>query len=226
MTNIRRALQAAAGIPDEPPGPGYQVWTWGSGGNGIGGHDNTTNYSSPVQVGVLTNWGTTQPTVSMAFHVLAIKGDGTLWAWGQGSDGRLGLNNTTSYSSPVQVGSLTNWAFVARGSQHTLAVKTDGTFWSWGNGGSGRLALGNTTAYSSPKQVGSLTNWAKVATKGNSSAAIKTDGTLWTWGRGSNGRLGHGDTTSLSSPVQVGGGTDWATNEAGFDASFGIIGRS
>ena len=49
------------------------------------------------------------------FVSMAIKTDGTLWSWGQGTNGRLGINDTTSYSSPKQIGSNTNWIRVAVG---------------------------------------------------------------------------------------------------------------
>lgn len=47
----------------------------------------------------------------------------SLWSWGLNNYGRLGLNDTTNYSSPVQVGSLTNWKSVSCGNSHTLAIK-------------------------------------------------------------------------------------------------------
>ena len=52
-----------------------------------------------------------------------------LWLWGSGSDGRLGLGNTTSYSSPKQIGSLGSWLNIAAGYNHGMALKTDGTLW-------------------------------------------------------------------------------------------------
>ena len=86
-----------------------------------------------------------------------------LYSWGYNNYGQLGLNNTTNYSSPKQVGSLTNWSSVSSGSYHTLSIKTDKTFWSWGRNNYGQLGLGNTTYYSSPKQVGSLTTWSTLS---------------------------------------------------------------
>ena len=55
---------------------------------------------------------------------IATKTDGTLWSWGQNSYGRLGLGDTTSRSSPVQVGTLTNWSSIAGGGVHTLAKQS------------------------------------------------------------------------------------------------------
>jgi alpha-tubulin suppressor-like RCC1 family protein len=47
-------------------------------------------------------------------HSLATKTDGTLWAWGYNSNGQLGQNNTTRYSSPVQIPG-TSWSSISGG---------------------------------------------------------------------------------------------------------------
>ena len=170
------------------------LWAWGKDNYGQLGQGNTTNYSSPVQVGALTNWAS---VAAGQFHTAAIKTDGTLWTWGgYNVFGQLGQGNTTNYSSPVQVGALTNWASVTCGRFHTAAIKTDGTLWAWGYNNDGELGLGNTTNYSSPVQVGALTNWASVAGGQSHTTAIKTDGTLWAWGNDSYGQLGQGNTTN------------------------------
>ena len=96
-----------------------------------------------------------------------------LWLWGRNDYGQLGQGDRTNRSSPVQVGSLTNWRLVAGGGSHTAAVKTDGTLWSWGQNYYGQLGQGNITDYSSPVQVGSLTNWRQVAGGSYHTAAIQ-----------------------------------------------------
>ena len=187
----------------------YGLWSWGQNNLGQLGLGNTTNYSSPTQVGNLTTW----KTISTALQTLGVKTDGTLWAWGDNSYGQLGLGNTTNRSSPNQVGSLTNWSTaVANGYYASFAIKTDGTLWSWGIGTSGQLGLSNTYNYSSPKQVGALTNWAYVSGGVFNTFGIKTDGTLWAWGysQGDYGQSGTGTAAfSVSSPVQVGALTNW-----------------
>jgi alpha-tubulin suppressor-like RCC1 family protein len=146
------------------------LWTWGENNVGQLGLGNTTNRSSPVQVGNLSNWKELANQINAA-GMAAIKTDGTLWAWGANGNGRLGLGDTTNRSSPVQVGALTNWKEVTAGGASTLAIKTDGTLWSWGFNTNGELGLGNTTHRSSPVQVSALTNWKEIATGQNHAIA-------------------------------------------------------
>ena len=216
------------------------MWAWGSGWQGQLGQGNGTDYSSPKQVGALTDWSSNSAHLTAGYSAsgsgsLAIKTDGTLWAWGYNGQGRLGLGNTTSYSSPVQVGALTTWAFVRLGKGSAAAIKTDGTLWTWGRGGKGVNGLGNKTDYSSPKQVGSLTNWSSISLGDYFMVAVKTDGTLWSWGYGQYGRLGLGNQTGYSSPKQVGALTNWLkatanTQGAGraikTDGTFWVWGRN
>ncbi len=138
----------------------------------------------------------------------------TLFTWGQAGDGGLGNGTATpNVSSPVQIGSLTDWKYVAAHRTGGTTIKTNGTLWTWGEGYSGKLGNGSTADTSSPAQVGALTDWAYVAYPNGtyvSNCAIKTNGTLWTWGLNTYGDLGQGTSgTHLSSPAQVGAGTDW-----------------
>jgi alpha-tubulin suppressor-like RCC1 family protein len=188
--------------------------SWGGNPEGQLGLGNTTNYSSPKQVGALTNWLKIS-SGSYSACVAAIKTDGTIWTWGKGNSGALGLGDNASRSSPTQVGALTNWLNVTTGYSYMLATKTDGTLWAWGSNALGNLGLGNTTTYNSPKQVGALTNWLKVSASNYFSMAIKTDGTLWSWGSGSNGKLGLGNSTNYYSPKAVGSLTNWSNVVAG-----------
>jgi len=191
------------------------LWAWGRNTSGQLGLGDTTNRSSPVQVGLLTNWSGIQ---SHAATTIATQSNGTIWGWGDNSQGTLGLGNTTSYSTPKQIGGLTNWLTVSGSYQggYVLAIKTDGTLWSWGQNGSGQLGLGNTTLYSSPKQVGSSVDWSKVYASTQSAFAIKTNGTLWSWGGNSYGQLGLNNTTVYSSPKQVGLLVNWLNISAGY----------
>jgi len=198
------------------------MWSWGGNAQGQLGLGDTTSRSSPVQIGALTTWSNVE--VGYANFTLATKTDGTLWSWGNNSAGKLGLGNTTNYSSPKQVGALTAWLNVAAGFYSSLAIKSNGTLWTWGTGATGQLGLGNITTYSSPMQVGALTNWLKASSGKEFTTVIKTDGTLWAWGDGAYGNLGLGNSTSYSSPMQVGASTNWISSSASFRFSMGIKG--
>jgi len=139
-----------------------------------------------------------------------------LWAWGRNDLGIMGDGTTIDKSSPVQIGSLTNWSMLGNTYRSNFVVKTNGTFWSWGGNAFGELGQGNSTNRSSPTQIGALTNWAKVSTGDyGTQGAIKTDGSLWTWGYNITGVLGIGVAHNIirdrSSPAQLGALTNWSS---------------
>jgi len=88
---------------------------WGCGQNNWGqlgqNQPETSLYSSPVQIGADTNWGTTH---SGSYGVMALKTDGTAWTWGNDNAGSSGHNNVIDYSSPTQLGTDTNWVSGSR----------------------------------------------------------------------------------------------------------------
>jgi len=187
------------------------LWLWGRNSVGQLADGGTfIDRSSPIQtVSGGTNWNQVS---SGSNHTAAIKTDGTLWLWGNGSTGQLGNNSTSNRLSPVQtVSGGTNWKQVVGGTGNTAAIKTDGTLWLWGYNLGGELGDTTTTIRSSPVQtVSGGTNWKQVSSGEYRTAAIKTDGTLWLWGTGNYGVLGNNFTNWRSSPVQtVSGGTNW-----------------
>jgi len=147
------------------------LWTWGVGGLGAPGAlgDNTaTNKSTPVTTFAGgTNW---KQVSAGSQHCAAIKTDGTLWTWGDGSQGKLGDNNsTTNKSTPVTTfAGGTNWKQVSGGGQHCAAIKTDGTLWTWGRGNEGQLGDNTATNKSTPVTTSAGgTNWKQVSAGGN-----------------------------------------------------------
>jgi alpha-tubulin suppressor-like RCC1 family protein len=199
------------------------LWSWGRNNFGQLGVNNTTSRSTPVTTLLGgTNW---KSIASGYAHTVALKTDGTLWTWGRNDLGQLGVNNTTSRSTPVTtlLGG-TNWKSIACGFYHTTALKTDGTLWTWGYNSFGQLGVNDTTYRSTP--VTTLlggTNWKSIASGYAHTVALKTDGTLWTWGRNDYGRLGINDTTSRSTPITtILGGTNWKSIAGGYGHTVAI----
>jgi alpha-tubulin suppressor-like RCC1 family protein len=189
------------------------LWTWG---NGDFGQLGTGGYNDDISTPVTTfAGGTNWKQVSGGYyHTAAIKTDGTLWVWGNGSYGLLGTNDTTDVSTPVTTfAGGTNWKQVSGGIQDTAAIKTDGTLWTWGRGDFGQLGTNDTTNRFTPVTTfAGGTNWKQVSGGFFHCAAIKTDGTLWTWGVGLYGELGVGGgiIEIKSTPVTTfAGGTNW-----------------
>jgi alpha-tubulin suppressor-like RCC1 family protein len=186
-----------------------RLFTWGYGGSGAIGNGAVTAQNSPVQVGSLTTWSTVN-SLAYTYAGASMKTSGEIFAWGENSDGGLGISSTSDVCSPNQVGTKSDYAQFDFGDRHGCGVDDSGRLFCWGVNSSGELGFGDTTTISSPSQVGSLTDWARVYCGASSTLAIKTDGTMFAWGNNSAGRLGLGDATARSSPVQVGVASNWA----------------
>jgi hypothetical protein len=195
------------------------LWTWGNGANGRLGNAVTTNVSTPVTTFAGgNNW---KQVSAGKLQIAAIKTDGTLWTWGNASNGALGNSVTTGIvSTPVTTfAGGTNWKQVSVGGNNLASIKTDGTLWTWGPSAAGQLGNANTDLRSTPVTtfLGG-TNWKQVSAGDAHMSAIKTDGTLWTWGAVSSGRLGNAVTTgNRSTPVTTFlGGTNWKQVSCGY----------
>lgn len=196
--------------------PGNTLWGWGhnDGALGVGTYD---QQDAPVIIGYSSlDW--VDVSTGLDFS-LAIKNDGTLWAWGGNYEGQLGLGTistnpvTDNHDElyPVQVGTDSDWAVVDCGQQCSAAIKRDGTLWTWGYNGSGQLGHGDTTSRLVPVQVGTDTDWADIQATGQHMIGLKTDGTIWGSGNNSQGQLGVGSFVSSSVFLQAGTDTDWVS---------------
>ena len=148
------------------------LWTWGAGGNGRLGTNDTNTRTTPVTT--FAGGNTWKSVDCGTFSTAAIKTDGSLWVWGVGLV--LGTNDNITRSIPVTTfAGGTNWKSVSAGRNNTTSIKTDGTLWTWGAGNEGRLG--------DNRVVGSLipittfaggNNWKQVSTGNDFMAAIKS----------------------------------------------------
>lgn len=192
------------------------LWAAGSNGDGQLGVGDTTDKNSMTQVSG-TNWSKVSPSINYGNHTLGLKTAGTLWAWGDNANGELG-NGTTGggETSPIQIGSDTNWSYIHAGYLRSFAIKTTGTLWGWGKNTSGELGDGTATSHNTPTQIGAYSDWTKIASTWHTSFGIRSNGTLWGTGNLS-AILNVADTNTFT---QIGSDTNWSDIVCGYEQCY------
>ena len=190
------------------------VRTCGENSFGQLGVNDTTTRQTPAQVFGISSSATF--IASGWYHNAVILSDGTLRTFGQNNFGQLGLGDTVSRLTPVQVVSALSYGGgvgkVAGGGYHTAVILADGTVRTFGAGSAGRLGVGDTNDRPTPVQVFGISSSAMAVACGRyHTAVILTDGTVRTFGRNVNGQLGLNDTIQRNTPVQVFGISSSAT---------------
>jgi alpha-tubulin suppressor-like RCC1 family protein len=207
LSNIVQVSAAAGGSSLAVDASG-NVWAWGLNYHGQLGDGTSANRSAPVRVAGVQDIQAV--AVGATWTSMALKRDGTVWAWGNNFYGQLANGTTGNYSTtPAQILGLTNVTAIAAHTFHMLAVGQDGTVWAWGGNDNGELGLGTTTPSLVPAQVPGLSGVKSVAASYHRSFAVMADGTAMAWGSG-----GLGDGTwrwaGQLTPMPVPGLTDVA----------------
>ncbi|WP_375768932.1 MopE-related protein [Archangium gephyra] len=188
----------------------WMVWAvlWGVGVTGCGGTDAEGDMlearSEPtVATALVTSSPATKAISAGNSHSLALRTDGSVWAWGLNSEGQLGNGTLTLSNLPVSVTGLPVIKAIAAGRNHSLALGVDGTVWAWGQNSSGQLGDGTTTRRLLPVSVTIPGGAVAIAGGLNHSLAIAADGSVYAWGTNTYGQLGDGTTTLRLTPVRL-----------------------
>ena len=188
---------------------------WGLLGNGA---TNTTELL-PVQIGFADEW---KSVSNGGLHTLAIKKDDTLWGWGMGNAGNLGLGDSADYSVPVQIAAGQTFKSAAaagnteEGFLWSVIVDINGALYTFGTG---EVEIGEPRAHtdrSIPGKIGTDTDWDNAIGGGYFAYATKTNGSLYGWGQNAHyGNIGDG-TGFVTTPVQVGTDNTWVDIQTGY----------
>ena len=202
---------------------------WGDNTNGqLGDNTNGNERTTPVYVKGPSGSGRLSGIIAVAANPigttsLALKSDGTVWAWGMNDTGQLGINNgDVNTKLPVEVhgqsdvGHLTSIVAIASSVAHSVALRSDGTVWTWGTNVDDELGNGVSGGeIDSPVpvvgvgNVGHLTNVVGISAGGAYTSALRSDGTMVGWGSDTYGQLGDFDAPNASdtpvAPAGLGG---------------------
>ncbi|MCC6629576.1 MAG: S8 family serine peptidase [Chloroflexi bacterium] len=195
------------------PPAGY-VATWGVNNYGQLGTGAPLGEGPNPTPGLVDGLGNVTAVVAGGGLTLALRADGSVWAWGWNDWGTLGDGTTVGRAVPMPVldpadpsGRLTGVTSLASTFNHTLALKRDGTLLAWGVNNHGQLGDGTTTDRKLPTPVldptdptGRLTNVRAIAAGGNHSLVVLKDGTVRAWGDHASGQLGTGQPAPVCPP--------------------------
>lgn len=127
------------------------------------------------------------------WHAIALKSDGTVWAWGTDAFGQLGQGQSGFGNIPIQVSSLTNIVDIAAGNGFCLAMDSEGTLFTWGDNIYGQLGNGTTGSFSNvPTILNGVSEVVEIACGDHHLLCLAENGELLGCGKNDGGQLGIG----------------------------------
>jgi alpha-tubulin suppressor-like RCC1 family protein len=172
------------------------VWAWGHNYSGQLGEVTQTFYRpTPGPVPGLTQ---VVSVVAGSSHALALRRDGSLWAWGNNYSGQLGRGTESPTGLPQPVPGLEGVIAAAADNVHNLALRRDGSVYTWGRNPLGAMGTGSDRQLTLGRV--DLKDVRTAASNSYHSVAIRQDGSVWRWGEENGGMFGRSVT-----PVRVEG---------------------
>lgn len=159
-------------------------------------------------------------------HLLALRSNGTVWAWGPNGNGQLGTGekSSTNATVPVQANNISDVKAVVASSNASVVLLNNGSVWAWGSNNIGQLGVDSDAVTESlvPMRVAGLDSVTAIAGGSNHFLALKSDGTVWSWGSNSGDALGTGVFLYQKAPKQVPGLTNIVKIFAGPSNGFAV----
>jgi len=205
MTVLVQAPVVVPVVSTPSPAAGNVVRAWGANTSGQLGNGTTSADTPSATPAVVPGVTGTVAVTGGDDDGYALRFDGTVQAWGDGSYGQLGNGSLDPSTSAVTVPNLSGVTAISASAESVLALKSDGTVWAWGSGDQGELGNGGTDDGNVPRQVPGLGGVTAIAAAASTAYALLADGTVRAWGDNTYGQVGDGTTTTDLSPVPVSG---------------------